>query len=175
MSTAPPAPHATRHQVVLVREWHDHHGAGGCCGNVDAIRGLVTDRSATDCDVPAGGLAAGPGDRTGALYRALRADVPEVDVTIADSRNWLWLVPSTYRAQRRGGAGRTHAATAAARSTTPGAVLVDGTLLALPDGCPPEQVVRAVRTAVAARDAGDLPGGRDAGGSTGAGGGTLEG
>jgi hypothetical protein len=151
---SPAAPTGTRHRIVLVRDWHDHHGAGGCCGNADAIKGLLTDRSQDPADevcVP------GPAERTGAVYRALRTALPDVELTVADSRNWLWLVPSTYRALRRAGRDRAHSMTAAARATTPGAVLVDGTALTLPDDPSPDLVVRAAGTAMG-RSGGTLPG-----------------
>lgn len=131
-----------RHQVVLVRDWHDHHGAGGCCGSTEAIAGLVAARGDGEaCEPDSGARAA---DRTGLLYRRLRSRVPHVGLVVVDSRNWLWLVPSTYRALRARGAGRGHAVRAAASATTPGAVLVDGQRLVVGQEEPVDVVVDRV-------------------------------
>ncbi|MFC5380588.1 hypothetical protein [Aquipuribacter nitratireducens] len=129
---------AARHQVVLVRTWHDHHGAGGCCGTTDAVGTLGPPDRATAAAPPAE-------DATGRRYRALRTALPHVRVEVTDSRNWLYLAPWAYRARRAAGAPAAVAARAAARATTPGGVLVDGELLALDPHAPAEEVVAAVR------------------------------
>ncbi len=144
--------------VVLVREWYDHRGGGGCCGGTAALAAVR--ESGTGCDAgavtpstEAGAVAA---DRTGQLYRKLREVLPDADLTVADSGNWAWLLPSTYRAVRASGTTRWVAARAASRSTTPGAVLVDGRLLPGTDGQAPGTVAQRVR-AVAEGRPGTLP------------------
>lgn len=142
--------------VVLVREWHDHRGGGGCCGGTAALA-AVRDNGA-GCDVGAGSTEAGTAaaDRTGRLYREVRDALPEADLTVADAGNWAWLLPSTYRALRASGSTRWVAARAASRSTTPGAVLIDGRLLPGTDGQAPGLVAERVR-AVARGRPGTLP------------------
>lgn len=143
--------------VVLVREWHDHRGGGGCCGGTAALSGVGDSNAEPRCDVRAGGDADAPAaDRTGRLYRELREALPEVGLTVADAGNWAWLVPSTYRAVRASGSTRWVAARAASRSTTPGAVLVDGRLLPGTDGQAPGLVAQRVRAVLEARP-GTLP------------------
>lgn len=161
---------APARRVVLVREWHDHRGGGGCCGGSGAldavrerpdVRAERTGATGTGSDAGTGpdescSVADLAADRTGALYRALRAAEPDVEVVVVDASNWAWLVPTTYRALRRGGSPRVTAVRAATRSTTPGAVLLDGRRLPGTEGQPTDVVVERVRAVLRARP-GTLP------------------
>ncbi|MGJ7441983.1 hypothetical protein [Aquipuribacter sp. MA13-6] len=158
MTTGRPVP-----AVVLVREWHDHRGGGGCCGGTAALAAVRENRTgpgrspAPGCDAAAASATGTrAADRTAQLYLELRAALPDVDVTVADAGNWAWLLPSTYRAVRASGLTRRAAARAASRSTTPGAVLVDGRLLPGTEGQEPGVVAQRVRAVVQGRP-GTLP------------------
>ncbi len=118
-------------RVVLVRPWVDAHGGTGCCGG-DARDGIcfdgrvdhrpssrATDDPGTAPDVdPEVGLVA----RT---YLRLREELPDVDVQIVGAGNTAYLVPTVFRTVRRR-RGTVAALRAVGRSTTAGAVLVDG-------------------------------------------------
>lgn len=108
-------------RVVLVRPWTDAHGGTGCCSG-EARDGIGLDQHVGgkhehDSEV----------QLVGETYRLIRAELPEVDVQIVGSSNTAYLLPSTFRAVRRTrDAGVLTALRDAARSTTAGAVLVDG-------------------------------------------------
>lgn len=147
--------------VVLVREWHDHRGGGGCCGGTAALAAVREGRptpggTGPGCDVAAAGPGPQAADRTGRLYLELRDALPGVELTVVDAGNWAWLLPSTYRTVRASGSTRRAAARAASRSTTPGAVLVDGRLLPGTGGQSPALVARRVRAVLQGRP-GTLP------------------
>lgn len=108
------------HRAVLVRPWAGRSRPAGCCGGVE---GVVSTRPHHELASAVGDTAADP---TGAAYEALRVRFPDLELTVADSRNWLWLLPSVYGEARRRAAGRPRAALAAARATTPGCLVVDG-------------------------------------------------
>ncbi len=125
-------------RVVLIRPWTDARAGGGCCG------GEVRDGVCLDgTHAPAAVVA----DPVGEAYRRLRERLPGVDVQIVDAGNTTWLLPWTFRAvSRREGVAA--GMRAAARSTTAGAVLVDGAQIGNVADLDSEAVVEAVREAL---------------------------
>ena len=110
----------TRTRVVLVRPWTDAHGGTGCCSGEPRDGGVCLDRR-----VGAGHLHDYDVHVVAETYRLLQAELDDVDVQIVGAGNTAYLLPTTYRAVRRR-AGVLTAVRDAARSTTAGAVLVNG-------------------------------------------------
>lgn len=82
-------------RVVLVRGPRSAAAAGGGCCSGD-VRPFDEGGTA-HCHAP-------PADDVGAVYRALRAALPEdVAVEIVAPSNWLWLLPELVRGGRRRG------------------------------------------------------------------------
>lgn len=130
-------------QVVLVRSWTDAHAGGGCC-SADPHHGIVLDRT----DGPH--RHADPGATlVGQVYRRLRETYPGLDVQVVSPSNTGFLLPATYRAVRRR-AGVLAALREAGRSTTAGAVLVDGSRLGDMEALGVEGVVDEVGARLAA-------------------------
>jgi hypothetical protein len=129
-----------RTQVVLVRPWTDAHGGTGCCSG-EPQDGIVLDEHVGgghehDADVQV----------VAATYRLLRdrLDEREVDVQIVGAGNTAYLLPTTFRAVRRR-AGVLAAVRESARSTTAGAVLVDGERVGDVTALGPEGVLASVQ------------------------------
>lgn len=129
---------------MLVRGARSSGGAGagaGCCGG--DVRPF--DEGGTHRHAP-------PADDAGAVYRALRAQLPsDVDVQVVSPSNWLWLLPELVRGGRRRGL----TGPALRRSVRAGlavsSLLVDGVAVssgALPS---PERAVAAVQRELALR------------------------
>lgn len=112
-------PGQRRCHVVLVRPWTDGRGGGGCCG------GEVRDRVCLDGDRLPGASHGHQHDPVAAAWRLLRNRRPDVDVQVVDAGNIVWLLPWSFR-EVRGRDGVVAGLRAALRSTTAGAVLVDG-------------------------------------------------
>jgi hypothetical protein len=112
-------PTGRRHRVLLVREWDSQTTGSGCCGRLEGgdseFAGAADHgRSRTDME------------SMGAVYRALRAELPVLDVQVVDPRNLTFLVPGLLRDARRHGASWPQALRALARGTGQGAIVVDG-------------------------------------------------
>lgn len=133
------------HRVLLVREDDAQHSSSGCCGRLggqDSLLGEAADFSRNRCVM----------EDMGRVYRALRAafDRSEVDVTVVDPRNSVWLVPVIWRDARRRGMRPREAWRQVTRGVSTAAIVVDGRVLfngGVPD---PSEVVEAVRTEIAA-------------------------
>lgn len=136
-----------RHRVLLVREWDQQVGGSGCCGRLnsasaEALRGKA--------DSPYAHARADM-ERVGAIYTALRSrfSPDEVDVTIVDPRNTVWLLPAIWRDGRRRGLSVGTRLRELSRATAPCAVVCDGLVLAC--DATPEQAVAAVDGDLSAR------------------------
>lgn len=127
-------------RVLLVRPWRDAHGAGGCCSG-DVRGGICFEHKVGEHEQH--DLSA---DVVAGTYRLLRRELPAVDVQIVSASNSAFLVPASFRDARR------HTGTRAAlrhalRSTTAGAVLVDGVIVGDVEQLGPAGVLQAVRQA----------------------------
>ena len=123
------------HHVILVREWDAQHTGSGCCGRVGGGVEL--------CDPDEFAHSRTEMERVGGIYQALHAAFgDQLDLTVVDPRNTMWLLPTVYRAARRRGQRPTEAVRTMARSTANGAIVLDGKVLF--DGKLPPSTVEAV-------------------------------
>lgn len=130
-------------RVVLVREGD---AGSGCCGRIGDLcdePGSAEHYRRTRADMHAMGL----------VYRALRAEFDEAQVTVevVDPRNTAWLLPVLARDARRRGLRGRDVWRLVLRGVRQHAVIVDG-LLVHPGGAPPDPdaIIAAVRREVAA-------------------------
>lgn len=139
--TSPP------HRVVLVREWDQQMSGSGCCGRlgsaaVDVLSDQAVDPYArTRIDM----------ERMGAIYRALRErfDESELELTVADPRNIVWLLPAIWRDARRRELPARSAVRQLVATTAPCTVVCDG--LVLVSDASPDRAVAAVEADLARR------------------------
>jgi hypothetical protein len=129
--------------VVLVRPWTDAHAGSGCCSG-DARHGVCLEERLEHHHAPDPSAT-----RVGEAYRALRAQLPEVDVQIVAASNTPYLLPTTYRAARPR-MSRFESLRQATRSTTAGSVLVDGVRVGDVDELGVAGVLAAVRAELSA-------------------------
>ena len=128
-------------RVVLVRRWRDAHSGGGCCGG-DVRAGVCQDHGVGADDLETERAS----DQVAATYRRLRQDAPEVDVQVVGADNLAYLLPASFLAARRR-VGTPAALRQAVRSTTAGAVLVDGVVAGHVDELGPDGVLAVIRQA----------------------------
>ncbi|BBL80963.1 hypothetical protein RxyAA322_28170 [Rubrobacter xylanophilus] len=86
----------TRHRVILVREWDAQVTGSGCCGRLGGQNHELGDPetfAANRCEMEA----------MGEVYRALRAEFEDLQITVVDPRNAVWLIPAIVRDARRRG------------------------------------------------------------------------
>ena len=132
------------HQAILVREQDSQHSGSGCCGRLGECHtelGKAADFSHSRARM----------EQVGEIYRALAAAAPDLDLVVADPRNFVWLYPAIWRAARNNGLGVGATLRSMARAGAPIAVVVDGETLF--SGRLPESrtVVNAVLDRVALR------------------------
>ena len=135
-----------RHRVLLVREWDSQTSGSGCCGRLDGEQSGLGDAETwrhNRVEMEA----------MGRVYRALRDRIDEragldVDITVVDPRNAVWLVPAILRDARRRGMPAREVLTQVRRGVSYNAVVVDGLVLwsgTVPD---PDEAVPAVLDAL---------------------------
>lgn len=107
------------HRVLLVRGWDSQTTGSGCCGRLEGGDGELA--GAADF-----GRARADMESMGAVYRALRDELPDVDVQIVDPRNLTFLLPGILLDARRAGASWGEAVRGLRRGTGQGAIVVDG-------------------------------------------------
>ena len=131
------------HRLILVREWDSQSTGSGCCGKIGGGHEF--------CDRGDFHRSRAEMERVGAVYEALyEVFGDQLELTVVDPRNTMWLLPTVYRDARRRGSSRGLALRTMARSTANGAVVLDGKLLF--DGkIPPTplEAVAAVRAELA--------------------------
>lgn len=142
--TASPRP---RHRVLLVRQWDQQVGGSGCCGRLDSASVEAVCRAA---ESPFAG-ARPDMERVGQIYTALRAryDPAEVDVTVVDPRNTVWLLPAVWRDGKRRGLSVLSRLRQLSRATAPCSVVCDG--LTLVSDVAPAAAVAAVEVDISCR------------------------
>jgi hypothetical protein len=107
------------HRVLLVREWDQQTTGSGCCGRLEGGDSEVA--GASDF-----GRCREDMEAMGAVYRALRKELPQLDVQIVDPRNLTFLLPGMLKDARRGGASWGEAFREVRRGCGQGAIVVDG-------------------------------------------------
>lgn len=127
---------------MLVREWDEQVGSSGCCGRLGGGESEVGAGEFAHARVAMVAM--------GAVYRELRAELPELDLTVVDPRNTVWLLPALVRDGRARGLGWRQIARQARRATAAPAIVVDGMVVASSGVPEPAQAVRLVRAALAA-------------------------
>lgn len=142
-----PAPH----RVLLVREWDEQTSGSGCCGRLGSeVVGSLTEQA--DAPDPYARTRADM-EGFGAVYRALRSRYPEheVDLTVVDPRNAVWLAPAVWRDARRRGLSPRAALRQTLGGTASRALVCDGAVLIAGEVPDPDRAVAAVEQDIAER------------------------
>ncbi len=112
------------HQVLLVRPWDQQMSGSGCCGRLGGLGnelGNEEDFAPQRCDM----------ESMGVVYRALRGALsPDVEMTVVDPRNTVWLVPWLLRKGWARGLRGKMLLREVRRGTSTTAVVVDGRTVA---------------------------------------------
>jgi hypothetical protein len=107
------------HRVLLVREWDQQTTGSGCCGRLEGGDSEIA--GASDF-----GHCRQDMEAMGAVYRALRKELPQLDVQIVDPRNLTFLLPGMLKDARRSGASWRESFREVSRGCGQGAIVVDG-------------------------------------------------
>lgn len=132
------------HRILLVREWDAQTAASGCCGRLGGINHELGEEH-TYAHVRSHMEA------MGAVYRAIRAEWPadEVEISVVDPRNMIWLVPAIWRDARNRGMSPGAVWQQVRQGVAQNAIIVDGKVVLT--GVPhPEEALAAVRADLAA-------------------------
>ncbi len=112
------------HQVLLVRPWDQQMSGSGCCGRLGGLGdelGNEEDFAPQRCDM----------ESMGVVYRALRGALSsDVEMTVVDPRNTVWLVPWLLRRGWARGLRGKMLLREVRRGTSTTAVVVDGRTVA---------------------------------------------
>lgn len=130
------------HRVLLVREWDAQMSSSGCCGRLGGVNnelGEIDTYAHVREDMEA----------MGGVYRALRSEwsADEVDITVVDPRNMIWLAPIVWRDARRRGLARARA-WREVRRLSRNSVVVDGQVVFTGTAPHPAEAVAVVRAAL---------------------------
>ena len=134
-------PSVPRSRVLLVRQWDQQVGGSGCCGRLSS--GAVDSVCGTGDDPYAHARA--DMEVMGEAYRAVRDRFTEdeLEITVVDPRNTVWLLPAVWRDARRRGLRVSAALRQLHLATSPRAVVCDGLVVAT-DPERADEVLRAV-------------------------------
>lgn len=135
---------SARHRLILVREQDAQHSGSGCCGRL----GEAHTRLGRAADY---GHSRARMEQMGVIYRALAQRLPELDLMVADPRNWIALYPQVWRAARAQGLGIGATLKSLARAGSPAAVVLDGETLFFGRLPGPEAVIDTVLERLADR------------------------
>ena len=129
------------HRIILVREWDSQTAASGCCGRLGGENTELGDPSTYKHNRD-------EMEKMGAVYRALREDLfdEEVDMTVVDPRNMVWLIPSVLKDARKRGLSIRETLKQINRGVSYNAVILDGKVLFSGHVPTPEEAVTAIRS-----------------------------
>ncbi len=129
------------HRIILVREWDSQTAASGCCGRLGGA-----DNELGDSDTYKHNRD--EMEKMGAVYRALRKDLfdEEVEMTVVDPRNMVWLIPSVLKDALRRGFSIRETFKQINRGVSYNAVILDGKVLFSGHVPTPEEAVSAIRS-----------------------------
>ncbi len=129
------------HRIILVREWDSQTAASGCCGR---LGGEGTELGNSDTYQHNREEM----EKMGAVYRALREDLfdEEVEMTVVDPRNMVWLIPSVLRDARKRGLSIRETFKQINKGVSYNAVILDGKVLFSGHVPAPEEAVSAIRS-----------------------------
>jgi hypothetical protein len=136
------------HRIMLVREWDSQTSGSGCCGRLGGEHCGVAHPDTFAHSRPLM-------EAMGAIYRALRAELPRdtVEITVVDPRNMVWLIPTILRDGRRRGMGAGELWRQVNAGVRNGAIVVDGRALFAHDYAGEDAAVGAVLRELAAASA----------------------
>lgn len=128
-----------RHHVVLVRQWDQQMSGSGCCGRLGGVGNDLSD--AADFAPQRADM-----EEMGVIYRRLRVELSDdVELTVVDPRNVVWLVPRLLRDGHARGLRGTALWREVRRGTSSMAVIVDGLAVAWGTLPGPDEVLARVR------------------------------
>lgn len=128
------------HRVILVREWDAQVSASGCCGRIGGKHSEIGDGEPYAHNRV-------EMERMGAVYLALKEALFDEDVefTVVDPRNAMWLVPALLKDARRCGLSWRETWRAVTKGVSYNAIVFDGKVLFSGRIPAPEDAVAAVR------------------------------
>lgn len=128
------------HHVILVREWDAQMTGSGCCGKLGGEHNELGDGSAFAENRR-------QMEKMGEVYRALRRELfdEDLEVTVVDPRNMLWLIPAILRDARRQGLPPGKSVAQLRRGVSYNSVIMNGKVLFSGTVPQPEEAVAAVR------------------------------
>jgi hypothetical protein len=129
-----------QHRIILVREWDSQVTGSGCCGRLGGQNDELGDRetfAANRTEMEA----------MGKVYRALRQELPDedVEITVVDPRNAVWLIPAVLGDARRRGLSPREIWDQVRRAVSYNAVVFDGRVLFSGRVPKPEEAVASVK------------------------------
>ncbi len=128
------------HRIILVREWDAQLAASGCCGRLGGENAELGDTET---------FAANRSEMEamGEVYRALRAELfdEDVEITVVDPRNMVWLIPALLKDARRRGLNLREIWSQLRRGISYTSIVVDGKVLFNGRIPPVEDAVAAVK------------------------------
>jgi len=132
------------HRILLVREWDAQTAASGCCGRLGGVNHELGEAH-TYAHVRSHMEA------MGAVYRAIRAEWPadEVEISVVDPRNMIWLVPAIWRDARNRGMSPAMVWQQVRQGVAQNAIIVDGKVVLTGTVPHPDEALAAVRADLA--------------------------
>ena len=129
------------HRIILVREWDSQTAASGCCGRLGGADNELGDPDTYKHNRD-------EMEKMGAVYRAIRKDLfdEEVEMTVVDPRNMVWLIPSVLKDARRRGFSIGETFRQINKGVSYNAVILDGKVLFSGHVPSPEEAVSAIRS-----------------------------
>lgn len=129
------------HRIILVREWDSQTSASGCCGRLGGENTELGDPQTYRHNRV-------EMERMGEVYRKLKEDLfdEEVEITVVDPRNMVWLIPSVMRDARRRGLSMGDTFKQINRGISYNAVILDGKVLFSGHVPDPKDAVSAIRS-----------------------------
>lgn len=135
-----------RHRILLVREWDSQTAASGCCGRLGSTHSELGEAASYAHNRR-------EMERMGEVYRALKEELfdEEVEISVVDPRNQVWLIPNVLKDARKSGMGLSDAIAQLRRGVSYNSVILDGKTLFHGYVPPPEEAVHAVREELGVR------------------------
>lgn len=129
------------HRIILVREWDSQTAASGCCGRLGGENNELGDPDTYRHNRE-------EMEKMGRVYRALRRELfdEEVEMTVVDPRNMVWLIPSVLKDARKRGLSIRETFRQVNRGVSYNAVILDGKVLFSGHIPEPDEAVAAVRS-----------------------------
>lgn len=136
------------HRILLVREWDSQTAASGCCGRLGGEGSELGEAASESYAHNRREM-----ERMGEVYRALKEELfdEEVEISVVDPRNQVWLIPNVLKDARKSGMGFSDAIAQLRRGVSYNSVILDGKTLFHGYVPSPEEAVHAVREELGVR------------------------